>query len=56
MSADKQSFLENHIENFIGGKLKNISYDQEFLTSKISDSFINFYVDFFEVYYSIMIS
>ena len=55
MSLTKESFLERHIENFIGGKLKGISYDQEYLSSKISNNFIDFYIDFFQSYYLIMI-
>ena len=46
MRSPKETFLERHIENFIGGKLKGISYDQEYLSSKISENFIDFYIGF----------
>ena len=55
MRSPKESFLERHIENFIGGKLKGISYDQEYLSSKISDNFIDFYIGFFQTYYLMMV-
>jgi len=55
MISPKETFLERHIENFIGGKLKGISYDQEYLSSKISDNFIDFYIGFFQTYYLIMV-
>jgi hypothetical protein len=51
MRPPKESFLERHIENFIGGKLKGISYDGEYLTNQISDGLIDFYIGFFQYYY-----
>lgn len=55
MNLDKGSFLERQIETFIGGKLKGFSYDEDYLTSKISENFIDFYINFFQAYYLIMV-
>jgi len=51
MKSPRESFLERHIENFVGGKLKGISYDGEYLTNQITDSLMDFYVGFFQYYY-----
>jgi hypothetical protein len=51
----KENFIEKLINKFIGKELKNIGYDNEFVTGSISQNLLKFYVSCFDYYYAMLI-